>query len=1085
VNKIFILLITIGLASYSHAKPFDNPCGVVSSFTPNKDVTVYVNTNVLFTNTSTNAQSVTWYVNGNYFGVGNTQFIGFSIAGSYKIMLVAKNGSCFDTSYCYYIMPGIQPPNRNNIEAYYGFPNIEDKVKGIVGTSDGGYLIAGNTSLYATYIPPYHGESGLLVKVSSAGCMEWTKVMKSKYYGDIQSVYAFPDSTYGVIGQDDVPYARVYDSGGNLIWNRNFKKNGSYLPMKFMAQTADKGYVLATPTYGGLNVLKLDANANITWSRLLYKSIDPSNHTDYLNPSIVVKDNYVYIATTAFEYIYMADSKVDLLLTKMDVFTGQTKWCKTVKVNGTFVYTRNLSNRGTGLVLNTTIPTADNNLIYLDTAGNVLDSRTISAPNLNKDIITSVVKVRANGDLYLFNQGSSPLPLQPYIAYAANCVLLDKDFNLKWSRSYSGSANGRMFYHDIGNDGTFAVVGEKINAAIPVYSYGRKIQLKKMDTLAPVMVVSGCSFYNFPLNVGTSSSMVEDYALYRDSAFSLQANDTAALILDSYAQVRYTCPTEFVDSCSFLSITGPGAICNIASTYTYKVHRNKACNQPVTWQVAPAANIISQSDTAIVVRFPTFGSYVVSALLPYSCTPIKDSVRVSVASNTATLFLGNDTTLCPSNTLMVDAGPRFYSYLWQDGSTQRTFTITAPGTYWVKAVDSCNNIFRDTIQVALTASVPINAGPDRTKCNSDTLHLSAPTGFLGYQWSPNYQIGTVNAPMAVVNPLVDTAYFLKAEKTPGCFAFDTVQIRVYKSALIALGNDTSICTNTSIVLDAGSGFNNYQWSNGSLAAQTNVGTPGIYSVIATDSHGCKSYDTLKLISLYALPTVTLSKDTVLCMGGSLLLDAGAGYKNYVWSNGNNTQTVSISTVGNTQVTVTDMHGCQGTGNQSIKAIVPLPTGFLPADMQICAYDKAILKTGSPFEKYSWSTGATSPTITVASGGIYWLQVTDRNKCIGFDTMAISIKDCIKGAYFPTAFTPDRNGQNDRFMPLLYGMVTNYKLVVYNRYGETVFSSSDPTKSWDGAHNGIAQPAGTYVFQCDFRFAGMEKASHKGTVVLIR
>jgi hypothetical protein len=83
-----------------------------------------------------------------------------------------------------------------------------------------------------------------------------------------------------------------------------------------------------------------------------------------------------------------------------------------------------------------------------------------------------------------------------------------------------------------------------------------------------------------------------------------------------------------------------------------------------------------------------------------------------------------------------------------------------------------------------------------------------------YAWSPNYNISTTNTQQVIINPTVDTAYTLIAEKTPGCFSYDTVHVSVRSSPKIDLGSDQSFCTGDSLVLDAGTSFTLYQWSNG-------------------------------------------------------------------------------------------------------------------------------------------------------------------------------------------------------------------------------------------------------------------------------
>ncbi|WP_296622722.1 gliding motility-associated C-terminal domain-containing protein [Marivirga sp.] len=65
--------------------------------------------------------------------------------------------------------------------------------------------------------------------------------------------------------------------------------------------------------------------------------------------------------------------------------------------------------------------------------------------------------------------------------------------------------------------------------------------------------------------------------------------------------------------------------------------------------------------------------------------------------------------------------------------------------------------------------------------------------------------------------------------------------------------------------------------------------------------------------------------------------------------------------------------------------------------------------------------------------------------------------------FPTAFTPNGDGLNDTFGAVAKG-VKEYKMVIYNRFGDVVFTSSDIDKKWDGTVNGETAPSGGYVYQ---------------------
>ena len=212
--------------------------------------------------------------------------------------------------------------------------------------------------------------------------------------------------------------------------------------------------------------------------------------------------------------------------------------------------------------------------------------------------------------------------------------------------------------------------------------------------------------------------------------------------------------------------------------------------------------------------------------------------------------------------------------MWNTGSINSSITVSLPGTYYVDVVDACGQLSSDTIVLSAAPPIPFSIGPDRIKCNADTLHLNATGGFLNYTWGPNYNISSLITQNVIVQPAIDTIYFVKAEKTPGCFAFDTVRVTVKNSPVINLGADISFCNGDSSILDAGSGFNQYVWSNGSISAQTIVHNAGAYSVIGIAANGCKSYDTLNVSNVWPSPIVSLTNDTELCIGQTRTYNAG-------------------------------------------------------------------------------------------------------------------------------------------------------------------------------------------------------------------
>lgn len=147
-----------------------------------------------------------------------------------------------------------------------------------------------------------------------------------------------------------------------------------------------------------------------------------------------------------------------------------------------------------------------------------------------------------------------------------------------------------------------------------------------------------------------------------------------------------------------------------------------------------------------------------------------------------------------------------------------------------------------------------------------------------------------------------------------------------------------------------------------------------------------------IINIYFVSQPTehssMIQDTSFCTTNfSLTLDAGNPHSTYLWSTGETTQTITVNTVGNYTVTVTNDCGI-GIFSKNVYQSNPNAPD-LGSNQSFCWGSSSILDPGSTnVASYQWSTGATSPTITVDTTGTYWVYLIDNNGCSGRDTIEI-------------------------------------------------------------------------------------------------
>ena len=205
-----------------------------------------------------------------------------------------------------------------------------------------------------------------------------------------------------------------------------------------------------------------------------------------------------------------------------------------------------------------------------------------------------------------------------------------------------------------------------------------------------------------------------------------------------------------------------------------------------------------------------------------------------------------------------------------------------------------------------------------------------------------------------------------------------------------LGNDTLLCDGDSMWLDAGSGYSSYLWSTSASTQSIHIGQSGIYAVTATNAAGCGLTDEI-IVTSGSVPLL-ISGSTV-CPGSPVALHGPPGYLSYLWSNGATTQNTS-GTAGPWWLEVVSTDFCTRRDSFNIlnHPVTPLNIG---ADTIICADTAIVLQAPPGMPLYQWSTSATSPSITVTTGGSYDLTITDNNGCVWADTIVIQgLADCV-------------------------------------------------------------------------------------------
>ncbi len=202
---------------------------------------------------------------------------------------------------------------------------------------------------------------------------------------------------------------------------------------------------------------------------------------------------------------------------------------------------------------------------------------------------------------------------------------------------------------------------------------------------------------------------------------------------------------------------------------------------------------------------------------------------------------------------------------------------------------------------------------------------------------------------------------------------------------VSLGSDVTACGST--ILSPQFPNATYLWNTAATTAQISATQSGSYHVIVTDVNGCSGTDTVDVV-INPLPLVNLGPDLGYC-GTSATLDAQNPGLTYLWSNAATTQSISVTTNGTYTVTVTDGLGCSSS-DVIVVSLLTVPIANLGNDITMCQGFTSISTQSGAGYTYLWNTGSTFGSISLNTGGTYWVRVTASNGCTASDTVLVTM-----------------------------------------------------------------------------------------------
>lgn len=388
-----------------------------------------------------------------------------------------------------------------------------------------------------------------------------------------------------------------------------------------------------------------------------------------------------------------------------------------------------------------------------------------------------------------------------------------------------------------------------------------------------------------------------------------------------------------------------------------------------------ATYIWSTGDTGPTLWVDTLDNYFVIATDTNGCSDTSDIRTPVFFTPQASIATGGPTTFCPGDsvTLLASTGTNF---LWSNGETTQQIYAGQSGNYSV-AFDDPNGCAVTAGPVTVTLTTPpvatISPTGNTDICPGNTQQFSA-TGGASYLWNTGASGSTIFASQAGMYQVVVT-------DTNGCRDSASATLGQFvPQATVSAGGPTVFCQGDSVVLTASAGTG-YLWTTGETTASITVYDPGAYAVSLTDPNGCLATSAPVFVTIQQAPTATLfpGGNRSICPGDSVVL-TGSGGNTYLWSSGDTGPNLTVTAPGNYYVIATNGVGCSDTSAVSTIGLFTPQSSVSPSGpLTICPGIPTTLTAG-PGSDFLWSTGATSPTLSVSNAGNYSLTLTDPNGC---------------------------------------------------------------------------------------------------------
>ena len=470
-----------------------------------------------------------------------------------------------------------------------------------------------------------------------------------------------------------------------------------------------------------------------------------------------------------------------------------------------------------------------------------------------------------------------------------------------------------------------------------------------------------------------------------------------------------------------------------------------------------------------------------------NCTVTNACSKITILGNTVVcgkqpqLYVGQRNSGCQ---IKVDWAslPKDAASIVSNNDSSIEVTFIKDGIYKIKGSLNSDCNFADSLIVRVNMS-GVNLGNDTVLCNNN-LVLHAGTGFKNYAW----QDGSSDSVFTVTSLGI---YYVTVVNYCDETMADTIHIDTGPNYQFVKKQPLLICKGDSVQITAPDGFSSYSWVpnyaiNNNYLQNPNVSpeTDTTYIVTVKDQKGCKAADTSRIV-VQRLPVLQFPADTILCDKATFILRATQiePAAKYLWQDLSVGDTLVVKQAGAYRVIVT-INGCAASADSKI-SYVATPAVNLGKDTVKCIGDVVELNAAFPGAKYLWQDNSQQQMYTARTGGVYYCTVSNYCGSVS-DTIVIKEQICECNPIIPNAFSPNGDGINDLFRPIVNCTPESYQMQIYDRDGQIIFETKRSDQYWDGTFNSKPAPIGVYYYF--LRIKGSSEIVPKirnGSITLIR